>query len=230
MIIARNPRLFINLCRLVFSIGILRIRFYPEHNRVLIENKPISKYLSIASTCISSFMAIIYLLQCLLNKKDSSTESVVSWVFLMLLFVGLAYLHELRRKPNEIVCLLNSLFQLNSFIPGEIIQEKKSLEVTMNIAFVQCDLITAIFLPIGFVYGLHLGNPCKASLVGFWGIHNCAEVQTKNCANHIINLIIKCVIFLLNHWMWSLAMHAGTFGVCSFITLGVRAVHQFLLR
>lgn len=155
----------------------------------------------------------------------------------MALVVCCTNVHELKKKPTEIVCLLNYIFQLDAIIPESTSKEEISpLEVKINIAFVHCELISVFLLPIAIVYGLHLSHPCQSTLVGYWILPYCKtsflEIQedTTTFVARVMCLSIEIPVFLLNHWMWSFAMHACGFGVCIFLILGVRAIYQFVMR
>lgn len=231
MILAQNLRLFGKLCWLASSLRILRIAFDSQLKIVRISHDSGNKPWSAVSQFLF-IMNVIYTLQCILKTKGTQMESVMSWAFFLLLLLCLIYLHELGRKSVEIQHLLNFLFQLDHILPELYSPKRLSFAIKMNIAFIQCDVMTAIVFPIIVVYGFHWGNPCKASLVGYWLLPKCNSHLELSRFSYprVLNYAIKLFIFLTNHLIWAISFHTGAFGVCTIQTFCIRTIHQFIVR
>lgn len=235
MIISQNPHLFGNLCKLAFYASILRIRFIPEFRIVKIDKKPNDLFWCTVRCWIFTLTVLTYAIQCVLRKKETQAEGVISWVFLMALVVSIVYVREIRNNSVETVSLINYLFQLDSILPNRSPKkEMSSLEIKINVAFVHCEIISALMLPIGIVYAFHIRNPCQTTLDFHWIIPDCnTSPGIPDLAifqHYTFFLVVKILVFLINHWIWSYALHACVFGICTFQTLSVRAIHQLVIR
>lgn len=232
MIISQIPGLFNALCVLALSLGTLSIKFDRKLLKVNVRSDPRTRFFSAVRLCISLGVALTLSIQCVLLKgHNSSIESPIQWLTLICLFVTQANFYQLSLKSGVVEKFFNGLFQLDSVLPEEIKCDQNSLRTKIDIAFVICQLITAILLPVGFVYGLHWKNPCKPTLAGCFLITTCLSGTSINHRLHdTIDLITNYAVYILNHWMWSISLHGGVFGVAGFQTLGVRGIYQFIQR
>lgn len=170
-------------------------------------------------------------IQSSMKKSSTSMESVLVGVELIALLACFPYI-GLAKKAEEISLFFNFLFQFDSMYPITVSElTRMSVRVKMSIVLVYCSLITAFVLPIGYVHGLYWRNPCKAGLVGYWLIPECWRTA-ENCVISMksFNMLAKCLILALNHWLYSYSLHATVFGVAGIHTFGVIAIHQFIQR
>lgn len=231
MIIAQNSRLFNYFCSSLYSLGILRIKFNPSCNVIHVESKPTKESRSNCRWYLISFLETSYILQLLLKREGTPTEDAISGLLLSILLITWAHIHELRNKPAEIEYLLNTVFHLNSTLPETNGQGHTSLGIKVNVIFGYSALATGFLMPVGIVYGLHLVNPCKSTLVGYWLIPKCnGQLWAPHLARDAINVAVNFFLLFVNHWMWTLATFAGSFVAAIFLTFSVRAIHQFISR
>lgn len=67
------------------------------------------------------------------------------------------------------------------------------------------------FLPFGFVFGLHSGNPCKAGFLFYWILPECKAGAHQHLSTYFLPFLAKVVVLLINYWMWMFAMTAAAF-------------------
>lgn len=232
MIIAENSHLLGYFCKVLSFLKILRITFNPVLNVVRITQKISSEsWRSTTRWYLLTLFSVAFIFQHLFKRETTPSENTISGILLGILLVTWAHSYELRSKPAEIECLLNALFQLHSTLPGKNAGGHVPLGIKMNVAFIRSALVSGFLLPVGVVYGLHCGYPCKGTLVGSWLIPKCSGCfWASHFAFDAINLVIKWVIFLINQWMWTLLTYAGCFMSAIFLILGVQAVHQLISR
>lgn len=225
MIIAENPRLFSIICRLVNILKILPIQFDAKSRTVNLVD-------TLRSTTFSCYfktlLVILITCQCLHKKNNSPVDDTLSWICLAFLLSGLFFVHEFRRKASEIGLYVNALFQFHSIHPNTNKLTRITIRAKANILFVYGLLIGVATIPIGFTYGLHWQNPCKATIAGYWSIQECRANSHYKC--NIFCHFRKCIVFLLNHWLWLMTLHAGFFAGSVLFIWSIFAIQQFIQR
>lgn len=102
MILAQNSRLLSYLCKMARSLGNLEVRF--DSN---------SRQLSLGKNCTTSvrvkwryyllaMMSNLFVFQCVQKADVARVESVLAWIFLIVLHTAATYTFEVRRKAIEI--------------------------------------------------------------------------------------------------------------------------------
>lgn len=229
MICARNPHLLSRLFWLVSSLRILRITFDPDQCRINLAPVPSNASWSKLRCYLVSLLVAGLVIQWAQNK-GSTSENVVVGLELTVLLTGYPYIYE-GKKATEISFFFNSLFQFDFMHSDASQKTKMSFRVKMSIAFVYCALGAATGLPVGFAHGLHWINPCKPGLMGYWLIPECwSTIENWKSMKGAPNILIKCFILGLNHWVGSVVLHAAVFGIAGIHTMGVIAIHQFIQR
>lgn len=218
------------LAGLVRTLQILPIQFDPASKSVhLVSAFGLQSFPRKLQCLIYTLLVILMGLQCYFKKGNSSMENAFDWISLAFMLTGLSYFLELQRKSSEIVLYINSLFQFDLEHPFAGRLRQMSLRTKGNIALVYGLIISCFIIPIGATYGLHWINPCKATLVGHWSLHECRHDDlVQKC--HAACFVTKVMIFLLNHWMWSISLFAACFIACNVHILSMIAIQQFLQR
>lgn len=231
MIIAENPRLFRNLCKLAYSFRTLKIRFDETSKIVSFVNNSNSKSFVDWRYLLSAVLTGLYAIQCLLKKSSSGNpmESVLIWFSLATLVACQLYLHQLRKKHLELAFLFNSLFRINLPLENNDSKQKCS-GFKANVALAYTLLLTGVVLPTGFVHTLHWKNPCKTTLAGYWLIPRCYSSKLAEASeNEFADFAWQLGVILVIHWLWMFLYHASIFGTASQALL-VAAFQQILQR
>lgn len=179
----------------------------------------------------SIVIAITYAAQCITAENTTTKmDAVISWSFLGLVMVCQMVTADLVRKPIEIRHYVKALFQVDKILPEHL--KNMSLVQNANVLFAYATIPTEIILPFAFAHGLHYGNPCKTTLVGYWLIPSCQSFIKLENINYIstADFMIKFVVILVNHWQWSYMLHTAGSSICIIQTLATTALQQFVHR
>lgn len=228
MIIAENPGLYCRLCWLASFHPNLRIKYNPNCNsgKVELVTENPTKFLSDWRCYLSTILVVHYAFQCILRTGSTPVETIIAWIALALLLLCQLYIYELRRKPVQIASLINGLYQFDRMYGDSQKGAPQSLEIKVKIAFVYCLLLSAVALPPAFAYGLHLGNPCKITLPGYWLIHACSGGSQES--HYIYDILIRSFVTLLYHWQWSFSEHAAIYCVATLQVFNILALQQLI--
>lgn len=229
MIFVENSRVFAILCKLVFIMRIISIEFNPYSNQVklLSPNSSTSRWIFNIET-----MLIVVLIFQYFQKKDvTSIENVIALILWVVILCCILHIHQLRTKATDVVLLINGLFQFDIMYPNPMDnQGKMSLRRKINVAFIHCCAISAVLIPLGIAYGLPLLNPCLKSSAFYWTLPECTAEAKVTQDTTAIGLITKCVVLLINHWMWATASHGGFYPLPVLHTMATIALQQFTRR
>lgn len=135
-------------------------------------------------------------------------------------------LQSLRIKATEVCQYINGIFQLaNTFRPMNL-KSKYPLIIRINVvyAYVTCYFYTTF--PMCTVYGLHWMQPCKSSLIGYWILPECSDNYLGNWSGAYN--VLKILVFLLNHYMWSIGCHAGALSLCGILIMCTVTLWDYL--
>lgn len=112
----------------------------------------------------------------------------------------LIHMEALRSHAGELCLYVNGLlkFPNNNSFGSQTSFKKLSILDKLNIVFAYILPPMTMLLPICFVYGLHLLNPCKASLLGYWMLPECQSCGGRT----VFGRIIKSVVIVCNHALW----------------------------
>lgn len=224
MSLVSNPRCLAYFCSLVSGIGIIPIKFFPRFRRIMLSSKSASR--TKWNHHFSSVLVAILIVQWIHNDQKLSSDGLVTWISLSILITSQIFIQQEKSKMHEIVQFCNGLFQFDEIYPITGKGSRIPLKIKINMVMVYCMSLSAVAFPPGYAYGLHWWSPCKSSLVGYWIIPECSLIQCPKFAE----TLIKCVVLLINHWLWSLSMHGGTFCVAVLNTMCVSTIHQFIQR
>lgn len=226
MIIAANPRLLFILCQLLRCTGNNKIKFNLKSRNVTIcEISPLS--ISFWRYYLSAVLVTTYVSQCILKKNEDVGETVVAWVLLIVLLVSQTYAIELGRKLSKIRDCINGVFQLDNILPITPGRYRKTME-NLYVSFGYSLVFGGCIVPFGFVHALHWQNPCKATLAGYWLIPKC--YSTPNADHITADFVVRLLVFLVNHWMYSFAINAAMFCISVMHTFTVFAIQEFIQR
>lgn len=232
MIITQNTKLLSRLFKLARSVRNVQIRFDTNSLQVLLCNEQSHNcFKARIPHILSTIMVAILFLQCRLDNGSTPLEIILGWISLAILIGCQCCLVEMKRKPTEIRDFINALLQLDFIFKEETENRRMPLVHKINLAAVYALIMTAIVLPIGFVYIFHWENPCKSTLVGYWAIWKC---YTSNEAADMIppfaDLLSQFLVILLNHWLWSFSLHGAVFCVGLMQILGTISIQQLIQR
>ncbi|CAL8146985.1 unnamed protein product [Orchesella dallaii] len=103
----------------------------------------------------------------------------------------------------------------------------------LNLLFSKGVACTAITLPIVFIYGLHLRNPCQATITGFWLLLECSsnghkDEEQMTLFQLLINSFIKATVFIANHWNWAFAFNVSAHLIVTIQILCTMSLRKYL--
>lgn len=231
MILAQHPHLLSRLCRLADVHRLLRIKFNQTSQQAELLNDLHDQTRSKWNYRFHLLLLVIILVQCQLKKDQSSIDIVISWIGLVLLFMGQAYIRVVLKKGNEIQHYLNALFQFYHLHPEGTSPSQLSFVTKINLTFVHLILVSAYAFPIGFTYGLHWKNPCKSTIAGYWILLECnGGTEKLGSILKVSGFLTKWAVLLPSYWAWSITMHVGVFCTGVIHTLSLICIQQFILR
>lgn len=139
------------------------------------------------------------------SQKVSISDKFLYSVSLVMLVPTNFQLWSCNKLPSLHCLYVNGVYQISHFYQqfSKLRKKRKySLLEKLNLCCVYAIMPSAHIFPIGYLYGLHWFSPCKPSIVGYFFIPEC-NIQIHGNANvPFLNLFIKLLIFLINHWAW----------------------------
>lgn len=157
---------------------------------------------------LHSILAVIQLLQCVRISNHTNkelSEGILGGITFIAHYTSNFYLHISRRKGPICASYLNNIFAFNKKLGRNQTQKLSFLSLTeiLCLLFVPIALVTAGGIGPFFVFGFHLSNPCKPSLVGYQLLEECQFdiVNGYSLFKKLRGYIMKCAIFILNTWM-----------------------------
>lgn len=219
-----NPKLLSYFCKIVHGVRTLPIEFHPTKKRTKLVVKP--GWMWKWNNRTHAFWVFASLTQMLVINSKTPLEGVLAWLGVCMEISTLIFIHEERKKAVEIPLLCNAIFDFDIIYPSSR-KHTRTLNDEGSMILLYCMVISPTILPIGYVYGLHLMNPCKVSLVGSRLIPECNE----NISLPIpIGIAVKCGVFIVNHWLWLTSICSATFVVSVVNTMSVNSIHRFIER
>lgn len=235
MILKQELPLVAQICRLASCLNITKFQLYgntPKPFKIVDRNGSIYTSTKLEIRWYTYLLFVVISCIQYWHKETVVLEETVLFLLSIAMhfgFLGNLYVNE--TKSKEITLYINSIYQFESTYRNIFPKNSKSLksfQIKMSVFMIQCGIITIIALPIFFVYALHWGNPCKATLVGFGLISEC-RVDEGGFLNQMMpNVVLKTFVFLVNHWMWSFAMNGTSFGIFVITTLTIICIYEFI--
>lgn len=144
--------------------------------------------------------------------------AMLCMIWLHVLFVSL------RLKASTVCQYVNGIFHLADTFKQSNSKRKLPLVIFIDVAYAYMTCYVYTVFPFCFVYGLHWLQPCKSSLMGYWLLPECSSSSLCESPNSFV----KLVIFLINHWMWSMGFHAGALGLCGVLIMCTVTMWEYL--
>lgn len=233
MTLVQNPKLFCHFCKLVYAVKIIPIEFHPQvGTTTLVDNS--SSILWKWNHRFHALWVATSVIQLQVTSNKTTMEGILAAAGVALQIASLILIHEERRKSVETAKLCNALFHFENIYPSGR-KHPRTLNEIGSMILLHCMLLSPTVLPVGYVYGLHLMNPCKVSLVGSWLIPECNDGLSLS---NTIAIVVKFTviprniqgIILINHWLWLTTVCSGTFIVSVVNTLSVSNIQQLIER
>ncbi len=215
------------------SLGCILLEWNPATQKMhLIHNSSQKSKLN-HKTGIHAGLLLIMILQGILAltkqaKSYSFTDQFVYGIGLVMVLAGHLELRVCRTHAVAICLYVNGimLFQnkyhkilYNGSIVSMLTRPLSQIE-KINVRFAYAYCLSALFVPVAFLYGLHWQNPCKPSLIVYWLIPECG-----NTNKWMWSICGKVIVLLINHWALSFSWHAAQFvlgGIHVICTLSLR--------
>lgn len=150
------------------------------------------------------------------HLESGWTNQILFGLALLILSTVNVYLVSIKNNATSICVYINSImhnsnclketravaFDTNGF--------QNSLKLQLNLFLAYNLQLTAVILPVCFVYGLHWNNPCKPSLVGYFLMPTCA-LESLPSGSFFLRVFLqglKILMLIINHWTWAYAYNA----------------------
>lgn len=147
------------------------------------------------------------------QNGSNSQQLVINWMLLAMIVPCTFHLQFCKLNASELAAFLNALIQFDKMYPKQpkTFSEMK-LQDLLGVVILKAAPVTQVVVPLGAVFGLHLMNPFKASLGGYW------LIPDPNTVDKIINgkipaIVIKFAVLLYNYWIWNFMLTMALFVV-----------------
>ncbi len=148
----------------------------------------------------------------------------------LLIFISVAcifYLHICHQKAPQIAELVNAFIQFDKMYPT-IERKLVDLPILRMFGTVMAKLLflSLFAVPFGAVFGVHLNDPWKASLAGFWLIP-----KPSNKPGFLLEYIafgIKIFVLAFNYWTWNVVAAGIVFFAGMFFNVGTMTILDFI--
>lgn len=138
----------------------------------------------------------------------SVADTIITLIGWMLLWCSHAFLASARNNCDCICSYINGLNTVKLITRKLVSKRHQKIRITIVASICMfatyCLYVTAVTLPVIYVYGLHIIDPCKPSLVAHFLLQGCAVHDNQvDWMSYIFNQVVKFAILLLNHWIWA---------------------------
>ncbi|CAL8068022.1 unnamed protein product [Orchesella dallaii] len=169
-------------------------------------------------------------------RDDNILTQVVTAYALALFFVSLAYLKVCVTRTSELISFANGLFSgpTENLSPPQKTAGNTNLLQKVNVLFAWNLFIIMEVYPAMMVFGFHLDNPCKSTLLGWWALAECS-LNDRNQLNGslIIRVLIgitKFGVLCINYMIYSHGLRCMCFGLNAINILAVFMLQKNLRR
>lgn len=183
-----------------------------------------------------TFLTSLQLLQCIVtsNSKikityNSVSNTIVGYLAFLILSACGCYLHLIRDRGNELQVYTNDLLAFKTKYSSN--NDKMQISVNaidfLSLQYILFGLIAGVIFSPCFVMGIHWGNPCKTSLLGYYILDECWRIETTDIqlVQFLRRAITKIMVFVLNIWMW----YFGSNGMV-FVGLAINVICTMMFR
>lgn len=205
----------------------LSLKWDEKHSRVLLgsptENKNITQKGIIIRICVIIFMGI----GIIFSKKQSIFEVVILVYELVMLNACLTQMQAFNKHASEINQYINGHLSFPKPRSCLNVQMRRFSFITLSgLLFAYSLFPLFVFLGLGCAYGLHLFNPCKTTLLGYWLLPECYNGHF----NPFVNFVTKVIVFVTNHLIWSYTLSGIMIEIGVVILLGSMSFSDNLRR
>lgn len=181
----------------------------------VIENKDAHKalqqktYDTTATTLLLLFQGTWQVLK---NGADYNQNMILSWVLIILLASLLFDQHVCSHKSAAIAELVNGFIQFEKMYPKrtrnflDLPVLQRCGNILPNVYF-----FSQVAWPVGVIFGLHLTDPWKPSLAGYWIIPKVELEPGQNILFGYLAIAIKVILLGYNYWLWNYLTPAALF-------------------
>lgn len=216
--ITEYPKLFGYLCQTNNS-GVL-YRWNQQSKRMTLVKSPKARRMLLMKLCIHSIVIATLFVQGIatiesayFNRNLTFADKIIYGCAVILTSCQHLSLWAFYIQAEYMTLYVNGVLDFHARY-GKPANENKAQGLLHKIRWflVTSLAMTPMVLPIGFAYGIHWGNPCKPSLVGYWALPECTGGNTNDEVTSIWNQILKQILLLANWWYWFLGTASASFG------------------
>ncbi len=171
----------------------------------VVDDKSFQRHLLWKSFVVSvtGLLVLAQGIQVCFNKTADPLKTVIlPWMLIIILATCLTYHHVCITKPAEIAELINGFIQFDKMYPNT---ERKLVDLPILRIFGKVFAIgisvSQVVFPIVVVFGLHLNDPWKASLAGYWIIPK--PSNQSGILAQSITFGIRIIVLAYNYWFWN---------------------------
>lgn len=230
----RNISLFNRMCWVSESLGSVLVHWDPGLKKLMpapnfsTKAKKHKTKCNLYLLCISLFgFSSIYV------EITKEKTHVVGWSDYMLFSVvvltsfGCYFCLVSFRKNTIVACqFVNGLLDFTKH--GSGCKSKLGLIATINHYATHVIYLSIIGIPIVMLYGLHLLNPCKPVIAGYWLLPECSVLipEKKSESWYIVSWIGKVILLMANHLMLAFGLNFWCVAGCGLSILGSESLQH----
>lgn len=215
MTLLDHKKLLKSLCFFPFNFGFVPMHWHPKTFKLMYHKNTNTALRAKKFLNIQRLFCLVLLLQGI--PCFSLSSSTIKYTFIdkvAYIFVtcsicaGSSLLNTSVQKASSQCFYINGIIHLAHYtknILGLKTQRNKSLINKLDYGFAALQTPNFIVIPILLVYGLHWTSPCKPTMIGFFLIPECSN-SAEVFSGLWWNFLVKCAVYLVNHWSWTAAM------------------------
>lgn len=226
IMLQENISYFKLICKTATKLGTLPICWSFKNQKLYLKDQSTIKRAKQLLTTHTIFILLLFLQILYFFRHNFSFEDkFIYGIAFVCIFCGHLHAHICQAEASTICLFVNGLLQFPAKFNTKTLPTKPTFLEKLNKLFAYGFFNTVLQLPVAFLYGLHwLLNPCKPSLLGYKLLTECSETDVPI----FLQKILKIVIFLGNHWMWSLSLHAALFSIAGIQILCTMSLRSYI--
>lgn len=231
--LTENISLFIKSANLGLPLKGLLFKWDECQNRLkLLPFRSRDLYLLILKIIILNLATFTIIIQTVTYKGDRLHSLQTGYVIVGLL-TFCVHLPVCLWRRDSIIAFVNGLLQFASRYgktKSTTLRSRSTIIVKLNLLFAHVMYWTGLIMPIAITYGIHFKNPCKPSLPGYWWLEECGNHDWNNLGQQRSHFdkVLKVILFLFNHWLWSFGIHVSVFVIGGVQILCTSSLKDFL--
>ncbi|CAL8136888.1 unnamed protein product [Orchesella dallaii] len=172
-------------------------------------------------------------------RQENILIQILTAYTIILVPVSLAYVKVCVTRASELISFINGLFYLKNSSQENSSPQKNTAWHSnplqkINVLFAWGLFIFLRAFPAMIVFGFHLDNPCKSTLLGWWALPECFSNDFSQFNGNLILKVLmglpKFGVLFINYLIYSHGFICICFGMNAINILGVLMLQKNLQR